>query len=53
MVLQGGPCGRVDRRRTQFIKALFVNSSRAFFIPRREHAKEISQIQCFFDTLLT
>jgi hypothetical protein len=23
------------------------------FFPRREHAKEISQIQCFFDTLLT
>ena len=21
MVLQGGPCGRVDRRRTQFIRA--------------------------------
>jgi len=24
-----------------------------FLFPRREHAKEISQIQCFFDTLLT
>ena len=26
MVLQGGPCGRVDRRRTSFIKALSVFS---------------------------
>ena len=31
MVLQGGPCGRVDRRRTSFIKASLVHSDGAFF----------------------
>jgi hypothetical protein len=35
------------------MKALFVYSGRAFLFPRRKHAKEISQNQCFFDTLLT
>jgi hypothetical protein len=34
MVLQGGPCGRVDRRRTSFIKAPVVDfdQQRRFFM---------------------
>ena len=31
MVLQGGPCGRVDRRRTSFIKASTIYFVGAFF----------------------
>ena len=40
MVLQGGPCGRVDRRRTSFIKSAgfdFDQSMRSFFYAQNAH----------------
>src|SRR3954464_14903173 len=33
MVLQGGPCGRVGRRRELFAKPLELAGSRGFFLP--------------------
>ncbi len=54
MVLQGGPCGRVDRRRTQFNNKphLLIQVGLIFFHkPRAENRPKVSQNQHFFDTL--
>lgn len=49
MVLQGGPCGRVDRRRTQFNNKphLLIQVGLIFFQPASKKLPKESQNQAF------